>query len=150
MKVYRFDPNTNEYKGIGTASIDPVRSKKMKKDMFSFPANSTEMEPPKTKKGEVAIWDGKRWKKKKDLRGTKYWTKTGVEKTVDKIGSSIPKGAITKEPDVVITKKYAINREIAYGTIQEQLDMLYWDMMKGTSNWKNHITRVKKKFRKGK
>jgi hypothetical protein len=34
-------------------------------------------------------------------------------------------------------------RRVAYGSIQDQLDMLYWDQVNGTSKWKDHVTKVK-------
>lgn len=34
-------------------------------------------------------------------------------------------------------------RKIAYGDVGEQLDMLYKDMVNGTSNWVDHIKNVK-------
>tara|TARA_R100000541_G_scaffold32139_1_gene40923 strand:- start:385 stop:693 length:309 start_codon:yes stop_codon:yes gene_type:complete len=40
-------------------------------------------------------------------------------------------------------KEYQRNREIAYPTIQEQLDMQYWDNVNGTTNWKDAVAKVK-------
>jgi len=34
-------------------------------------------------------------------------------------------------------------RQIAYPSIEEQLDMLYWDGINGTTNWSDAITAVK-------
>jgi len=36
-----------------------------------------------------------------------------------------------------------VNRISEYGTIAEQLDMMYWDSVNGTTNWKDHIAQVK-------
>ena len=36
-----------------------------------------------------------------------------------------------------------IDREQAYGTIGDQLDMLYRDNVNGTTEWKDHIANVK-------
>jgi hypothetical protein len=41
-----------------------------------------------------------------------------------------------------------IRRQQAYGSIQDQLDMLYWDQMNGTTNWRDHITSVKQSIPK--
>lgn len=38
---------------------------------------------------------------------------------------------------------YAVLRREAYGDIGDQLDMLYKDMINGTSNWVDHVTAVK-------
>jgi hypothetical protein len=34
-------------------------------------------------------------------------------------------------------------RQVAYKSVGEQLDMLYRDMVNGTTNWQEHITKVK-------
>jgi len=36
-----------------------------------------------------------------------------------------------------------IGRESKYGSIQAQLDMMYWDQINGTTEWKDKITAVK-------
>ena len=38
---------------------------------------------------------------------------------------------------------YKDNREQEYPTIQEQLDMQYWDNVNGTTNWKDAVAKVK-------
>jgi len=40
-------------------------------------------------------------------------------------------------------KQYQRDRAIAYPTIQEQLDMQYWDNVNSTTNWKDAIAKVK-------
>ena len=35
------------------------------------------------------------------------------------------------------------NRQDAYGSIADQLDMQYWDNVNGTTTWKDHIAQVK-------
>ena len=40
-------------------------------------------------------------------------------------------------------KKYQRDREIAYPSIQEQLDMQYWDKVNSTTNWQDAIAKVK-------
>lgn len=35
------------------------------------------------------------------------------------------------------------NRKKAYGNIEEQLDMMYWDKVNGTTTWKDHVAKVK-------
>ena len=39
--------------------------------------------------------------------------------------------------------QYKIDREVAYPSIQEQLDMQYWDNVNGTTTWKDEIAKVK-------
>ena len=35
--------------------------------------------------------------------------------------------------------EYSRNRETAYPSLQEQLDMQYWDAANGTTTWKDHV-----------
>ena len=39
--------------------------------------------------------------------------------------------------------KYQRDRKAAYKSIQEQLDMMYWDKVNGTTTWQDHINAVK-------
>ena len=38
---------------------------------------------------------------------------------------------------------YKSARQEAYGSIQDQLDMMYWDNVNSTTTWKDHIAQVK-------
>ena len=38
---------------------------------------------------------------------------------------------------------YIKARQEAYGSIADQLDMQYWDLVNGTTTWKDHIAQVK-------
>ena len=40
-------------------------------------------------------------------------------------------------------KQYARDRAVAYASIQDQLDMQYWDSVNGTTTWEDHIAQVK-------
>ena len=39
--------------------------------------------------------------------------------------------------------EYSRKRAIQYVSLQEQMDMQYWDSVNGTSIWKDHIAKVK-------
>ena len=41
------------------------------------------------------------------------------------------------------TLTYAQKRSTAYGMIGEQLDMIYWDQVNGTTTFKDHVSKVK-------
>ena len=41
------------------------------------------------------------------------------------------------------SKQYQRDRAVAYPSIQEQLDMQYWDSVNGTTKWKDAIAKVK-------
>jgi len=38
---------------------------------------------------------------------------------------------------------YKVARQSAYSSIQDQLDMMYWDGVNGTTTWADHIAQVK-------
>ena len=40
-------------------------------------------------------------------------------------------------------EQYALDRRASYPSIQEQLDMQYWDSVNGTTTWKDAIEAVK-------
>jgi hypothetical protein len=44
--------------------------------------------------------------------------------------------------------QYQRDRAKSYPTIQEQLDMQYWDKINGTNNWQDAINAVKAKYPK--
>tara|TARA_Y100000004_G_C8875066_1_gene395008 strand:+ start:683 stop:931 length:249 start_codon:yes stop_codon:yes gene_type:complete len=44
--------------------------------------------------------------------------------------------------------QYKFSREGAYPSIQEQLDMQYWDQVNGTTTWKDAIAKVKSDYPK--
>jgi hypothetical protein len=46
-------------------------------------------------------------------------------------------------------KEYQRDRATAYPSIQEQLDLLYWDKINGTDNWEQAIAAVKAEYPKG-
>lgn len=43
---------------------------------------------------------------------------------------------------------YKYQRQSAYPSIQEQLDMQYWDAINGTTTWQDAINAVKQEFPK--
>ena len=45
--------------------------------------------------------------------------------------------------------QYQRDRAKSYPSIQEQLDLQYWDKVNGTSNWQNAINAVKAQYPKG-
>jgi len=153
-KVYNYDPQTFEFIGDSIAQLDPLESEKKGKEIYLLPANATFTKAPSVKENEVAVFNPNtnRWSKKSDYRGTEYWDKKGNRYVINEIGKTVPKTALLKDPNSVDNEKNIFNmkRREAYGSIGEQLDMLYWDMRNGTNKWQQHITRVKKRFKKGK
>ena len=45
--------------------------------------------------------------------------------------------------------QYQRDRAKSYPTIQEQLDMQYWDKINGTNNWQDAINAIKAQYPKG-
>ena len=63
-----------------------------------------------------------------DANGT-AWISSGIEKTVD--------------ADALALKKVQLARAAAYPSLEEQMDMQYWDSVNGTTTWKDAIAKVK-------
>ena len=69
----------------------------------------------------------------------------GVVKFID--GNSVTEEQIVAEEQRILKEwndtEYQRNRSTSYPSIQEQLDMQYWDSVNGTSLWKDAIAKVK-------
>ena len=65
---------------------------------------------------------------------------------------SIPANEILAKQQELITEynsnKYQRDRAKDYPSIQEQLDMQYWDKINGTNKWQQAINAVKQKYPK--
>jgi hypothetical protein len=48
-----------------------------------------------------------------------------------------------KAAELELANGYKVSREAAYPSIQEQLDMQYWDLVNGTTTWADSIAAVK-------
>jgi hypothetical protein len=46
-------------------------------------------------------------------------------------------------------EQYKYQRKAEYPSIQDQLDMQYWDKINGTNHWETLISQVKTKYPKG-
>lgn len=49
---------------------------------------------------------------------------------------------------LVAANQYKVQRASAYPSIQEQLDMQYWDAINGTTTWQDAINAVKQQYPK--
>ena len=66
---------------------------------------------------------------------------------------NVSKSDIPKDEDIIKkceelqtdydSKKYQRDRETSYPSIQEQLDMQYWDAVNGTKKWQETVAKVK-------
>jgi hypothetical protein len=50
---------------------------------------------------------------------------------------------IAEQKTAYDNNEYQRDRAVAYASIQDQLDMQYWDSVNGTTTWKDHIAQVK-------
>ena len=78
---------------------------------------------------------------------TSFYIQTGMtEKEVETgfDGKWYIKGYAPNESEKTYTEK----RQNEYPPIEEQLDMIYWDAVNGTSYWKNKISEIKEKYPK--
>jgi len=147
VKIYNYHPETKEYLFSFDANLNPLESKIQGKDVFLIPANTTIKKPPKLRKDTVACFIDGKWELYLDYRGvTVYDKETGDPVTITKIGDDPFTGSITysdKPITISFEKTYKETRVDVYPQITEQLDMLYWDMINGTTNWKDTITKIK-------
>ena len=118
MKAYNYDRITKEYIGSETIYLDQVATMREGKEIYLYPAFSTSVEPPKTNKNEVAVWNGAQWEVKEDYRGlTIYNTETRESMVCREIGS-LPKGhslelkssLAEKKADYILTLKTNFTR----------------------------------------
>ena len=69
----------------------------------------------------------------------------GVVRFID--GNYVTEEQIVAEEQRILKEwndtEYQRNRSTSYPSIQEQLDMQYWDSVNGTSLWKDAIAKVK-------
>ena len=81
------------------------------------------------------------------LRHGKQYTWSGTN-YADIVGTDIPteseiNAELTRLNTEYTNNKYQRDREISYPSIQEQLDLQYWDQVNGTTKWKEAIAKVK-------
>jgi hypothetical protein len=55
---------------------------------------------------------------------------------------------IANQEAIAINNRYKNLRANEYPSIQEQLDMQYWDKINGTNNWEQAIQAIKEKYPK--
>lgn len=64
MLAYQYDSKTKKYKGEITRQLDPLMSKKLGKEVYLMPADSTNIPPLEEKEDFDIIWNGKEWEYK--------------------------------------------------------------------------------------
>jgi len=84
--------------------------------------------------------------------------KLGLEAPTNRIVNGVQVDLTSEEADAILNEwaenerakqldeeanGYKVARQEAYASIQDQLDMQYWDNVNGTTTWKDHIAQVK-------
>jgi len=72
--------------------------------------------------------------------GAGAFDKDGNKVTLDDAKVAAARKAID---DAAAAIKYKSDREKAFASVGDQLDMQYWDAVNGTSTWKDHVAKVK-------
>ena len=72
-----------------------------------------------------------------------YWVADLVAKTV-----TYDQAAEDADNAAAAATRYQGKRQAAFASLGDQLDMQYWDLLDGTSTWKDHISAVKAKHPK--
>lgn len=99
MLVYEYDKRTKEYIGTNTAYIDPVATKKAGEKKYALPAYTTMEIPPRTQKGQAAVFENGKWKIVKDLRGLTVYNVSTRERLVWTELGELPKEYSTYLPE---------------------------------------------------
>jgi beta-galactosidase GanA len=73
---------------------------------------------------------------------------TEDKKGFDKDGNEVVYDTVAVEA-LVSSLSYINKRQSEYPSIQEQMDMQYWDAINGTTTWQDAINAVKTKYPKG-
>ena len=120
MLVYCYDEETKEFLYEEEAQIDPLESQIKGDEVYLLPANATFEKPLEAKEGFRIVFDN----------GWKY--------------EAIPV-EIEEELEPLT---YAEKRAMEYPSIQDQLDMIYWDKVNSTNTWQEKITEIKAKYPK--
>ena len=101
--------------------------------MIYWKYNDERLYPDTSWKSEGGVSQPPNWQ----IWSDEYKLKFGLVKTI--------------EPDPVVVPvehTWDLLRQTEYGNWGDQLDMMYWDDVNGTSVWKDHIAAVKAKFPK--
>lgn len=88
-----------------------------------IPENATDFVPLPAKEGYEVVFNGKTWEYKKNNNEEHL-------------------------APLITAKNYIEKRLAEYPDIGEQLDMIYWDRVKGTNNWEEKISEIKAKYPK--
>jgi len=163
--AYSYDQHTKEYLGEYPCQPDPEEGG------FLIPGNATDIKPEQPKEGHVMVFEDEKWVEVEDHRGEVWDKESKLSEFWEKLGE-LPPNLTKKVPQFCDSwdeekdswtgheewlkrkynheSSYKFRREKLYPEVKEQLDMLYWDKINGTTNWVDSITKVKEKYPKDK
>lgn len=123
MKLYVYDKDTKELVGTIEAQLDPLKSAKLKKEVYLIPPYTTPFPPLEVKEGEVNIFDEEKgyWKVIKDNRGVEIFDKKGNSIIWEEL-KEIPSGYSKTRPFIVQKEKAVLTNKtnIAYENAQNE------------------------------
>lgn len=73
----------------------------------------------------------------------KYILRGNELKDLEWLDENIKKPTLNEIEQKVSATQYIRDRSSKYPSIQDQLDMQYWDLVNGTTTWKDAIAKVK-------
>lgn len=100
MKLYLYNEITKEYIETIEAYIDPEETKIAGKEVYMYPANSTDLEPPLVGDNEIVLFENDNWVIKPDYRGLYQCNEDFIITEIDKFGE-------LEDGYIVITKEQA-------------------------------------------
>ena len=161
MLVYIYDEETKEFLREEDAFLDPLETQLKGEDVYLLPANATFEKPLDKEDGKAIVFDGSTWKLVDDNRG-KYTIKDNQMQEittldpVEKVLTDDEVEGLNNETLIIVDNEivekpaptYTELRQAEYPSLQDQLDMIYWDKVNGTNTWQETIASVKEKYPK--
>ena len=100
-KFWSFHAATKELTGDGFADRSPLDVE----EVWLFPGNTTQVEPPEELAGSTRVWDGEAWNQVPDYRGQTWWF-AGEPRLIEELG--LPEGGKQFGPPLVGENEIAI------------------------------------------
>lgn len=92
----------------------------------------------------TSLRPGAQW----NLDGDAYAGLTWLDKEQSQPSEAEVTAEVERLKGVSETLRYFRDRAGKYAPVADQLDMIYWDKVNGTSKWADHVAEVKKEFPK--
>lgn len=107
MYLYHYSSKTREFTHKSQARLNPLETKKQKKNIYLKPANATFDKLPVLEDGKTPVYNSS-WSNVVDNRGSKYFLLGDIkEYTIIKLGEDFPEGYLNAVDPVVEARKLA-------------------------------------------